>query len=87
MLHGLGLTLEALLATPDLLVCNTAITPACIKALYNVTAPTKSAAGNQLGIFEDLGGVYSQTDLNLFFANFAQYVKMFQNSLRVLTLV
>lgn len=65
--------------SPALGVCNTAITPACIKALYNVTSPTKSAAGNQLGIFEDLGDVYSQTDLNLFFANFAPYVKIFQN--------
>jgi tripeptidyl-peptidase-1 len=64
--------LEDLLAIPELLICNFAITPACIKALYNVTAPTKAAAGNQLGIFEDLGDVYSQTDLNLFFAAFAQ---------------
>jgi tripeptidyl-peptidase-1 len=64
--------------SPALGVCNTAITPACIKALYNVPAPTKSAAGNQLGISEDLGDVYSQTDLSLFFANFAQYVKVFQ---------
>jgi tripeptidyl-peptidase-1 len=85
ILHGLELTLEALLTSPELGVCKTAITPARFKALYNVTALTKSAAGNQLGIFEDLGDVYSQTDLNLFFANFAQYVKIFQNSLQVLT--
>jgi tripeptidyl-peptidase-1 len=42
------------------------------KALYNVTAATKAASGNQLGIFEDLGDVYSQIDLDLFFATFAQ---------------
>lgn len=66
------MTLEALLAIPELLVCDVAITQLCIKALYNVTAATKAAAGNQLGIFEDLGDVYSQTDLNLFFASFAQ---------------
>jgi len=66
------MTVEALLAIPELLVCTIAITPACFKALYNVTAPTKAATGNELGIFEDLGDVYSQTDLNLFFASFAQ---------------
>jgi tripeptidyl-peptidase-1 len=42
-----------------------------------VTAGTKAAAGNQLGIFEDLGDYYSQTDLNLFFASFAQYVMQY----------
>jgi len=68
------MSLQALLAIPELAVCSTAITPPCIKALYNVTAPTKAAAGNQLGIFEDLGDVYSQTDLNLFFLSFAQWV-------------
>lgn len=72
LLNSVGLSLEALLAIPELAVCDVAITPACIKTLYNVTAGTKAAAGNQLGIFEDLGDVYSQTDLNLFFASFAQ---------------
>jgi tripeptidyl-peptidase I len=72
LLESLGMTVEALLAIPELLVCSIAITPACIKALYNVTAPAKAATGNELGIFEDLGDVYSQTDLNLFFASFAQ---------------
>jgi tripeptidyl-peptidase-1 len=72
LLESLGTTLEALLAIPELVACDIAITPACIKALYSVPAPTKSATGNQLGIFEDLGDVYSQTDLNLFFASFAR---------------
>ncbi len=72
LLKSLGMTVEALLAIPEMLACSVAITPVCIKALYNVTAPNKAAAGNQLGIFEDLGDVYSQTDLNLFFASFAQ---------------
>jgi tripeptidyl-peptidase-1 len=72
LLKSLGTTVEALLAIPELLACDIAITPACIKALYNVSAPTKAATGNQLGIFEDLGDVYSQTDLNLFFASFAR---------------
>jgi tripeptidyl-peptidase-1 len=83
------MTLEALLAIPESLICSIAVTPTCIARmslssideepplityteLYNVTKATKAAAGNQLGIFEDLGDVYSQTDLDLFFATFAQ---------------
>ncbi|KAK0119805.1 Tripeptidyl-peptidase sed1 [Cadophora gregata] len=71
LLKELGMSIEALLAIPALQACGTAITPACIQTLYNVTKPTKAASGNQLGIFEDLGDVYSQTDLNLFFLNLA----------------
>jgi len=43
-------------------------------AFYNITRPTKAAAGNELGIFEDLGDMYSQTDLNEFFLALAPYV-------------
>jgi tripeptidyl-peptidase-1 len=32
-----------------------------------VTAPTKAAAGNELGIFESLGDYLSQSDLDLFY--------------------
>jgi tripeptidyl-peptidase-1 len=32
-----------------------------------VTAPTKAAVGNELGIFEGLGDYLSQDDLDLFF--------------------
>jgi hypothetical protein len=45
----------------------------CFQELYNITAATKAAKGNELGIFEDLGDVYAQEDLDLFFAAFAQY--------------
>jgi len=72
LLKDLGMSLDALLAIPELLVCDIAITPVCIKALYNVTAATKAASGNELGIFEDLGDVYSQADLSLFWLTFAQ---------------
>ena len=47
--------------------CDMIATPACIAALYNITEGTKAAANNQLGIFEDLGDYYRQTDLNEFF--------------------
>lgn len=42
-------------------------------AMYNITKGSKSTPGNELGIFEDLGDVYSQDDLDLFFSTLAQY--------------
>ncbi|KAF2770431.1 subtilisin-like protein [Teratosphaeria nubilosa] len=54
--------------------CDIVITPECIMAEYNISRSTTAAAGNQLGIFEDLGDVYSQTDLNEFFATLAPYI-------------
>ena len=41
-------------------------------AMYNITKGTTATKGNELGIFEDLGDIYSQEDLNLFFSNFAR---------------
>ena len=35
--------------------------------MYNFTKGTTATEGNELGIFEDLGDVYSQEDLDLFF--------------------
>jgi len=46
-----------------------------VSAFYNITRPTKAAAGNELGIFEDLGDMYSQTDLDEFFLTLAPYVR------------
>ena len=58
----------------DLTACDVAITPPCIRALYNVPLPPKTAQpGNAIGIFED-GDFLSQEDLNLFFANFTPYI-------------
>lgn len=56
------------------LFCDEVITPYCIKDMYNITDGTLSAAGNQLGIFEDLGDYYAQTDLNEFFLSLAAYI-------------
>ncbi|MCJ1282915.1 Tripeptidyl-peptidase sed1 [Xylographa opegraphella] len=61
----------SLISGLPLSICDVAITPPCVKALYNVTVPTTKVAGNSLGIFEDLGDVYSQTDLNEFFLSLA----------------
>ncbi|KAL8663945.1 MAG: hypothetical protein Q9202_003494 [Teloschistes flavicans] len=66
-LKALPDTLTNLLKLPLSQLCTLAVTPDCIKTFYNITAPTKAAAGNQLGIFEDLNDKYSQTDLNEFF--------------------
>ncbi|EME43885.1 hypothetical protein DOTSEDRAFT_151445 [Dothistroma septosporum NZE10] len=52
--------------------CQVAITPRCIELMYNFTQATSAQPGNELGIFEDLGDVYSQTDLNDFFLTLTQ---------------
>lgn len=68
LLGDLPGAIQDLLTLPLLDLCSVAITPACIKAMYNITVGTTSVEGNELGIFEDLGDYYSQTDLDLFFA-------------------
>ena len=68
---ALPMALDALLKLALKTICDQAIVPQCIKTLYNITEPTKAAAGNQLGIFEDLDDMYSQTDLNDFFLTLA----------------
>lgn len=40
--------------------------------MYNITKGDKATPGNELGIFEGLGDVYSQDDLDLFFSTLAQ---------------
>lgn len=54
--------------------CSAVITPPCVRALYNITKPTKAAEGNELGIFESIADVYDQTDLNSFFASLAPQI-------------
>ena len=68
------MALEALLALPLLSLCDVAITPECINAMYNITKATSAVPGNELGIFEDLGDVYAQEDLNLFFLTLQQRI-------------
>ena len=58
----------------NLTLCDTMATPQCIAALYNITDGHLAARGNQLGIFEDLGDVYSQQDLDSFFTRLAPYI-------------
>lgn len=68
ILQQLTLPLQELLG--NLLgLCGLAITPPCINAMYNITEGTTAAKGNELGVYEDLGDIYSQTDLDLFFTS------------------
>jgi len=67
-LAALPQSLDSILAAPLLSLCDVAITPNCISAMYNISQATSAVAGNELGIFEDLGDYYAQEDLSLFFA-------------------
>ncbi|KIN00382.1 hypothetical protein OIDMADRAFT_164812 [Oidiodendron maius Zn] len=67
----LDIPILELLSLLGLSTCDQYITPQCVATLYNVTAPSKAAAGNELGIFESLGDYLSQTDLDLFYLSLA----------------
>ena len=43
-------------------------------AMYNITKGDKATKGNELGVFESLGDVYTQEDLDLFFSTIYSYV-------------
>ena len=58
---------------PDLQNCGVNITPTCIKALYQIPNAYLKDDVNQMGLYES-GDVYSQEDLNLFFAAYAPNV-------------
>ncbi len=58
----------------DLRDCGSNITPACIKALYEIPAPRKTPDKvNSMGVYES-GDTYAQADLDKFFAQYAPYV-------------
>lgn len=42
--------------------------------MYNISEGHSATKGNELGIFEGIGDVYAQEDLNLFFSNLYSYV-------------
>ncbi|KAJ5319748.1 hypothetical protein N7508_000031 [Penicillium antarcticum] len=48
--------------------CSIAVTPQCIQQMYNISQGTSATKGNELGIFEGIGDVYAQADLDLFFS-------------------
>jgi len=69
-----GVTIPTNISTL-LLWCDTAVTPFCIAAIYNITQATLFAIGNKLGIFEE-GDYYSAEDLVEFFGIFAQNIPL-----------
>ncbi|KAF2667833.1 subtilisin-like protein [Microthyrium microscopicum] len=63
----------SLLVLDELGSCDLALTPACIKALYNIPNATLAQDTNELGIFEE-GDRYDQADLDSFFTHFASNI-------------
>ena len=70
---SLGFSDQLLLSTATTDTCGTAITPACIKAMYNISTGTLKNSKNTLGIFE-FGDIYAQADLNSFYKTYASFV-------------
>lgn len=57
----------------DLQRCGTDMTPACIKALYDIPDATKAAKGNSLGLYEQ-GDYFAKSDLDLYYKHFAPWI-------------
>ncbi|KAJ0426609.1 subtilisin-like protein [Aspergillus carlsbadensis] len=51
-----------------LLACDVAITADCIRKMYKIPKGKRAMPGNELGIFQSVGDVYSQIDLDRFFS-------------------
>ncbi|KAJ7909636.1 peptidase S8/S53 domain-containing protein [Mycena leptocephala] len=51
--------------------CDQAITPACIRSLYNMTYVPKATDRNSFGIVSQAPATYLQSDLDSFFGNFS----------------
>ncbi|KAF3764044.1 hypothetical protein M406DRAFT_51026 [Cryphonectria parasitica EP155] len=67
---------RALAENFTLATCDEYITPECIRALYNFSAPNPNAtvsSNNSLGIFEE-GDFYNQDDFDEFFTTFTPYI-------------
>ena len=57
----------------ELARCGSAITPACLRALYHIPNATRNDDVNALGLYE-AGDTYAQEDLDSFFAKYAPNV-------------
>jgi tripeptidyl-peptidase-1 len=67
-----SMPLDLATKTPDSLVnCSSIVTPACVRAIYNVADKPQGNPKNSIGIYTSLGEFYDQDGLNSFFANFA----------------
>lgn len=54
--------------------CDTYVTAACMREVYQIPNNTLAAEGNELGIFESLNDHYSQYDLDAFFSTLYPYI-------------
>ncbi len=54
--------------------CPSRITPACLRTMYNFKQGTLKDASNDLGIYEEAGEQFIQSDLNTFYAKYATNV-------------
>lgn len=57
----------------DLQSCGSDMTPACIKALYNIPDATKAHKDNSLGLYEQ-GDYFAKSDLDLYYKNYAPWI-------------
>lgn len=55
--------------------CDTMITPDCLRALYNIPKGTEAASNNTLGIVEYTPQAFLQSDLTMYFQEFAPRMK------------
>jgi tripeptidyl-peptidase-1 len=55
-------------------ICGQVVTPDCIAYLYKIPKATGTNSTNRLGIYESLGDVYDQEDLDLFYSTAAPYI-------------
>ncbi|OKL62622.1 hypothetical protein UA08_01245 [Talaromyces atroroseus] len=69
--HPLPSTLQG--DANNLNTCNESITPACVRALYQIPESTVTQAGNNLGIYE-AGDQYDQADLDSFFSQYSSNI-------------
>ncbi|CAK7262473.1 hypothetical protein SEPCBS57363_000062 [Sporothrix epigloea] len=54
--------------------CDRAISPECVRYLYDIPLGSTATPGNEMGIFESLGDHYSKTDLDAFLKQFAPFI-------------
>lgn len=54
--------------------CPTSITPECLRSMYNFPQGSLNDASNDLGIFEQVGEQYIQSDLDQFYGKYSSYV-------------
>jgi tripeptidyl-peptidase I len=64
---------EAESLPPELQGCGRNITPACVKALYQIPDACRATPGNSLGLYEQ-GDYFNEHDIDSFYAAYASYV-------------